>query len=317
MKSYLKIKARRNPRKDEILERLSNKLPTKWLAVIFILVALILLAGAGCSASRETEKVFRFAGIPDQDAARWAQRYATVSEYLSKELGVAVEAVPSADYSAVVTGFERGDIQMGWFGGLTGVQARLAVPGSEAIAQRPRDANFHSVFVVQADLPVEKLEDLSGLTFTFGSESSTSGHLMPRYFMLEAGIAPDEDLNGLPGYSGSHDKTWKLVESGAYQAGVLNEAVWETALNDGKVDLSKVSSFYLTPPYYDYNWTIRGDIDEIFGKGFKDRVKAVLLAIGPDEQDILDLFHTDSFIDTENDNYDAILSIARQVGIIQ
>ncbi len=284
-----------------------------------ILVALTLLvslglAGAGCV---KDEKVFRFSGIPDQDAARWAQRYGTVAEYLSQELGVTVEGVPSVDYAAVVIGFENGGIHMGWFGGLTGVQARLAAPGAEAIAQRPRDANFHSVFIVQADLPVEGLADLKGLTFTFGSESSTSGHLMPRHFLLEAGVDPDKDFNGLPSYSGSHDKTWKLVESGAYQAGALNEAVLETAVNEGNVDLSKVRVFYVTPPYYDYNWTVRGDIDETFGEGFKDRVTAALLAIGPDQQDILDLFNTDSFIETNNENYDAILSVAQQVGIIQ
>lgn len=284
--------------------------------VWFIMLSLVLVAGIGLGCAKE-EKVFRFSGIPDQDAARWALRYGTVAEYLSQELGVAVKGVPSADYAAVVVGFEQGEIHMGWFGGLTGVQARLAAPGAEAIAQRPRDTNFHSVFIVQAGLPVEGLSDLKGLSFTFGSESSTSGHLMPRHFLLEAGVDPDKDFNGLPSYSGSHDKTWKLVESGAYQAGTLSEAVWETAVSEGKVDLSKVRVFYVTPPYYNYNWTIRGDLDETFGEGFRDRVVAALLAIGPDQQDILDLFHAERFIETSNENYDAILSVAQQVGIIK
>lgn len=285
--------------------------------VWFIMLSLVLVAGIGLGCGPKEGKVFRFSGIPDQNAARWAQRYGTVADYLSQQLGVPVKGVPSADYAAVVVGFEQGDLHMAWFGGLTGVQARLAVPGAEAIAQRPRDENFHSVFVVRADLPVEGLADLKGLTFTFGSESSTSGHLMPRHYLLEAGVDPDKDFNGLPSYSGSHDKTWKMVESGAYQAGALNEAVWETAASEGKVDLSKVRVFYVTPPYYDYNWTIRGDIDETFGEGFKERVKAALLAIGPDEQDILDLFSAERFIETSNDNYDAILSVAQQVGIIR
>lgn len=287
------------------------------MTIALALLAALISAGAGCAGSQENEKVFRFSGIPDQDVAQWARRYTTVSDYLSKELGVRVEGVPTMDYAAVVTGFERGDIQMAWFGGLTGVQARLAVPDSEAIAQRPRDADFHSVFIIQAGLPVEELADLKELAFAFGSESSTSGHLMPRYFLLEAGIDPDKDFNGLPNYSGSHDRTWKMVESGAYQAGALNEAVWERAVEEGRVDLSKVREFYRTPPYYDYNWTIRGDVDRVFGDGFKDKVKAALLAIGPAEQEILDLFNADRFIETRNENYDAIESVARQVGIIQ
>lgn len=287
------------------------------MTIALALLAALISAGAGCAGSQENEKVFRFSGIPDQDVAQWARRYTTVSDYLSKELGVRVEGVPTMDYAAVVIGFERGDIQMAWFGGLTGVQARLAVPDSEAIAQRPRDADFHSVFIIQAGLPVEELADLKELTFAFGSESSTSGHLMPRYFLLEAGIDPDKDFNSLPNYSGSHDRTWKMVESGAYQAGALNEAVWERAVEEGRVDLSKVREFYRTPPYYDYNWTIRGDVDRVFGDGFKDKVKAALLAIGPGEQEILDLFNADRFIETRNENYDAIESVARQVGIIR
>ena len=182
---------------------------------------------------------------------------------------------------------------------------------------RPVDEQFHSVFIVQANLAAENLTDLKGLTFTFGSESSTSGHLMPRYYLMQAGINPDKDFNGLPGYSGSHDKTWQLVQSGAYQAGVLSQTVWERAVADKQVDPTKVRAIYTTPAYFDYNWMIRGDVDQTFGAGFTDKVKAALLAIGPANQDILDLFQTDKFIPTTNSNYDAIESVAKQIGIIQ
>ncbi|MFQ5873756.1 MAG: putative selenate ABC transporter substrate-binding protein, partial [Dehalococcoidia bacterium] len=236
---------------------------------------------------------------------------------ISDKLGVEVRYIPSVDYAAVVTAFKRGDIQLGWFGGLTGVQARLAVPDSEAIAQRLRDAEFHSKFIVQAGLPVNTLEDLKGLTFTFGSESSTSGHLMPRHFLQQAEIDPERDFPGGPNYSGSHDKTWKLVESGAFQAGALNEAVWERAVNEGKVDLSKVRVFYTTPAYFDYNWTIRGDVDEEFGEGFKDKVRETLLSMNSEDAEILELFSTDRFIGTTNDNYRSILGVAQQLDIVR
>jgi phosphonate transport system substrate-binding protein len=206
---------------------------------------------------------------------------------------------------------------MAWFGGLTGVQARLAVPGSLAIAQRPRDAAFHSKFIVRSGLEVDSLEDLKGLTFTFGSESSTSGHLMPRHFMIEAGVDPDEDLDGPPNFSGSHDKTWKLVESGAFQAGALNEAVWEAALEAGKVDTEKVTEFYTTPAYFDYNWTIRGDADARFGSGFTDRVRRALLTLGDGQPEILELFSTESFVQTDNRNYEAIRDVAESLGILR
>src|ERR671919_1584624 len=198
-----------------------------------------------------TAPVLKVSGIPDQDAARLARRFQLFADYLSKELNVEVEYVPSVNYSAVVTAFTQGDLQLAFFWGLTGVQARLQNPGAQAIAQREHDAKFHSKFIVQSDLPINSLEDLKthakDLTLTFGSESSTSGHLMPRHFLTEAGIDPDTDFKSLPNFSGSHDLTWQLVESGSFNVGVLNKDVWDRAVQEGKVDTSKVRVFYTTP----------------------------------------------------------------------
>ncbi len=256
-----------------------------------------------------------FSGIPDQDASRWARRYQVLADHLESELGIEVEGVPAADYAAVVLAFRHGNIQLGWFGGLTGVQARLMVPGADAVAQRPQDERFHSVFVVDADVAATSLADLAGLTFSFGSESSTSGHLMPRHFLLQVGIDPDTDFSGLPNYSGSHDTTWKLVESGAYQAGALNEAVWDRAVSEGAADQSKVRELMRTPAYFDYNWTVRPDLDEEFGEGFTQALVDTILHI--EDEEILGLFTTDRFIGTTNENYHAILRVARRIGIVE
>ena len=285
------------------------------------LAAVLIIATIGVSAcgnnDSDSKETLFIAGIPDQKASTLARRYDILTKYLSESLGVDVEFVPTVDYAATVIGFTQDNIQMAWFGGLTGVQARIAVPDSISIAQRPRDAEFHSIFIVRADLDVATLEDLGGLTFTFGSESSTSGHLMPRYFLREAGIESETDFNGEPNFSGSHDKTWKLVEAGAFQAGALNEAVWEAAVDEGKVDLTKVRELETTPPYFDYNWTIRGDVEGRFGAGFIDKVKDALLAIDHNEQEILDMFSTDGFVETENANYDAIRAVAKSLGIVR
>lgn len=270
----------------------------------------------GAGSEQQEEKIFKIGAIPDQDVSDLNRRFEELSNYISEQTGLTVEYVPSQDYAALVTAFNRGEVHLGWFGGLTGVQARNAVPGSEAIAQRPSDEEFHSVFIAQTGLDIQDLKDLKGHSFTFGSESSTSGHLMPRHFLMEAGINPEEDFDGKPNYSGSHDKTWKLVESGAFQTGALNENVWKSAVEEKKVDLAKVDVFYTTPAYYDYNWTIN-EVDSIFGEGTKDKVQEALLSMGEEQKSILELFHTDSFIETNNDNYKAIEDVAKQLGIIK
>ncbi len=267
----------------------------------------------------EQSPVFTIAGIPDQNSTELARRYKEFTNYLSQTLQQEVKYVPTVNYSATVTGFRQGEIHMAWFGGLTGVMARMDAPNALAIAQRPADEKFHSVFIINQNVSVDKgdLSKLKGTTFTFGDELSTSGHLMPRHFLLEAGLDPDEDFASQPSYSGSHDKTWKLVESGAFDGGVLNENVWRSAVNLGKVDVSKVQVFYKTPAYHDYNWTIRGDLDETFGLGFTQNVRNALMDLDNNNSEILKMFSTDSFVATKNSNYDVIESIAVSVGIIE
>jgi phosphonate transport system substrate-binding protein len=297
----------------------------KWFSMIAIALLLLSLTACGQKnekadkSSNETKKeeVFKIGAIPDQNATELKNGMDAVAKYLSDETGMKVEFVPSVDYAALVTAFQRGEINLAWFGGLTSVQAMSVAPGSEAIAQRPRDAEFHSIFITQKNANITKLADLKGQSFTFGSESSTSGHLMPRYFLMEAGINPNQDFDGKPNFSGSHDTTYKLVESGAFKAGALNEAVWEEAVKSKKVDVNKVKAFYTTPAFFDYNWTINSNVDDVFGKGTKNKVKNALLGITTEQKEITDFFQTDKFVETKNANYDKIEKVAKELNIIK
>lgn len=301
----------------------------KWLIAFLAIILTFSLAACGQTdkkenssetkktATKSNNEVFKIGAIPDQNAADLSKGMNAVAKYISEKTGMKVEFVPSVDYAALVTAFQRGEIHLAWFGGLTSVQAGSLVPGAESIVQRPRDAEFHSVFITQKELNITKLEDLKGQSFTFGSESSTSGHLMPRYYLMEAGINPNEDFNGLPNFSGSHDTTYKLVESGAFKAGVLNEAVWQAAVKDGKVDTNKVKVFYTTPSYYDYNWMINSNVEDVFGKGTKKKVKDALLSITTEQVEITNFFQTDKFIETKNQNYKKIEKVAKELKIIK
>lgn len=269
--------------------------------------------------------VFRVGAIPDQDPERLQRLYGEVSAYLEERLGVPVEYDPVTDYAAAVSAFRVGDLDMVWFGGLTGVQARLQVPGARALAQRAIDAEFHSVFLANTSTDLESVDSLGGLrrlrghTFTFGSQISTSGRLMPQHFLDRAGVEMD-DFEGEPGFSGSHDGTIKLVESGTYDAGVANEQVWRSRVDSGRVDTTRVRVFWRTPPYHDYHWVVRPDVDRKFGDGFTDRVERALLELNPEEpaqREILDLFGARRFIATADSNYDRIEAVARKIGKIR
>lgn len=284
------------------------------VAPAVLLAVTVLLAGCGPSTQ---DRTLVLGGIPDQDFALLEERFGGVADALSEHLGIPVRYAPSTDYATLVTAFEHGDVQLAWFGGLTGVQARRAVPGAHAVVHRPRDAEFRSAFIVGADSDARTLRDLAGGSFTFGSESSTSGHLMPRHFLVAAGVEPERDFTAV-NHSGSHDATWQLVEAGVWDAGVLNVAVWERAVREGRVDPARVRVLEVTEPYLDYHWVVHPELDRRFGDGTTGRVVDGLLSLHerPGGPELLGLFETDRFVRTEDANYGAIEEVAASLGLL-
>ena len=275
-------------------------------------------AALGAAPAVAQTRTFVFTAIPDQDETRLVERFTKVAEYLGGKLGVPVRYLPVKSYPAAVTAFTNDQVQLAWFGGFTGVQARRAVPGSEAIAQGAEDVAFKSYVIANARTGLEPGQEfpkgLVGRSFTFGARASTSGRLMPEFFFRQnTGKSPDE-LFSRVGFSGDHSRTVQLVQSGAYEAGVLDYSVWETERRAGKVDDAQVKVIWETPTYPDYNWTVRGDVDAAFGGGFKDRLTAAILAI--DDPAVLASFARSKFIPAENGDYAPIEEVAKTSGLI-
>ncbi|WP_163558785.1 putative selenate ABC transporter substrate-binding protein [Halomonas sp. NO4] len=277
-------------------------------------VAFALVAPA---AAAET---FRFTAIPDEDQSRLIERFSLVADYLEARLGVEVEYVPVKSYGAAVTAFRNDQVQLAWFGGLSGVQARRLVPGSVALAQGSEDDAFKSYFIAHDSTGLERTDELpdavEGMTFTFGSRTSTSGRLMPEHFFRQRfDDADPEAFFSRVGYSGDHSRTIALVEAGTYDLGAVNYTVWDAAVEDGRVDTDKVSVIWETPPYPDYNWTLRGDADERFGEGFTEQVQAAFLEM--DDPELLATFPREAFIPADNAMYVPIERVAEDLGLLR
>jgi phosphonate transport system substrate-binding protein len=281
-----------------------------------LLAALLILIGLN---SPVFAKPFTFTAIPDQDETKLRTRFDKVAAYLQDKLGVDVQYVPVKSYAAAVTAFRNNEVQLAWFGGLSGVRARLLVPGSEAIAQGYEDQSFVTYFIAHSSTGLEASEDfpagIKGKTFTFGSKGSTSGRLMPEYYIRDHFKESPDDVFSRVGFSGDHSRTIALVQSGSYEVGAVNFAVWDSEKEAGKIDESKASVIWETPPYPDYQWTIRGDVDDVWGDGFKDRVKDVLLGIT--DPDILASFPRKSFIPAKNSDYQPILETGKNIGLLE
>jgi phosphonate transport system substrate-binding protein len=274
------------------------------------------LTGCGRSAAPSPGPL-HVGAIPDQDPEVLQRLYGTVADSISAALDLEVTYTPVTDYAAAVSLFRTGDLDLVWFGGLTGVQARLQTPGAEPVAQRDIDEAFTSVFVVNADTglaPSGDLAALAPLRFTYGSETSTSGRLMPAYFLREAGVDP-QGFPGGPGFSGSHDATLALVASGSYQAGVLNSQVWRSRSAEGTVDPAVVR-YAETPPFHDYHWLLGPQAAARTGvPDLRDRLLDFFTGLPPGDP-VLDLFGAGAFVPARASDHARIEEIGRDLGLV-
>ena len=277
-----------------------------------------LLAGfaAFFTLTAQAEATLKVSAIPDENPTELQRKFAPLGKYLESKIGMKVEFTPVSDYAATVEGLAAKKIDMVWYGGFTFVQAyiktnKTAIP----IVQREEDEKFRSVFITQAGSSINSLKDLKDKTFTFGAPSSTSGHLMPRSFLLKEGLDPDKTFKRLA-FSGAHDATALQVAGGKVDAGALNISVYEKMVAEKKIDGKQVRVFYTTPPYYDYNWTVRGDLDPALIKKITDAFLA-LDAKHPADAEILQLQRATRYIPTKAANYKGIEEAAQSAGLLK
>ncbi len=276
----------------------------------------LIAAAATLTVAAHAQPVLRVTAIPDEAPTELARKFAPLGAYLEAKLGVKVEWTPVTDYAAAVEALVNKKVDLAWFGGFTFVQASVRSEGKVIpLVQREEDERFRSVFITDANSGINKLEDLKGKTLSFGSASSTSGHLMPRSFLLAAKINPDLDFKRIS-FSGAHDATIAAVASGKVDAGALNISVWDKFVADKKVDPAVVKVFYTTPPYYDYNWTVHADMPV----ELRNKLQQAFLALDastPQGKEILGLQRATRFIPTKAENYNGIRAAAENAGLLK
>jgi len=276
----------------------------------------VLLSGVlACAGLASAQNVLKVSAIPDEAPTELQRKFTPLGKYLESQIGMKVEFTPVTDYAATVEGLAAKKLDMVWYGGFTFVQAymrtnKTAIP----LVQRAEDEAFRSVFITKVGSGINTLADLKGKNFVFGSVSSTSGHLMPRYFLLQNGVNPDKDMR--IAFSGAHDATVFQVAGGKVDAGALNILVWTKMVEEKKVDTSQLKVFYTTPPYYDYNWTVRGDLDA----ALVSKLREAFLALNPnnpEQREILALQRASKYVPTRSENYKGIEDAARSAGLLK
>jgi phosphonate transport system substrate-binding protein len=271
--------------------------------------------GLALSGLAQAQQVFRVTTIPEEVATEQVRKFTPIANYLERKLGMKVEFTPVSDYPAAVEALVNKKVDLVWFGGFTHVQAQIRSGGKIVpIAQREEDTKFQSVFIAKTDSGIKTLADMKGKQVSFGSQSSTSGHLMPRSNLLNAGINPERDFRRIA-YSGAHDATIASVVSGKVDAAALDITVWRKFVNDGKVNTKEVDVFFTTPPFFNYNWSVHADMPA----ALRERVKQALLDLDPatpEGKEILQLNRATRYVPTSPENYKGLEAAGRSAGLI-
>jgi len=280
------------------------------------LIALLIACAAPGVSGADVPEVLRVSAIPDENPTELQRIYTPFAQYLGHELRMKVQFTPVVDYAATVEGLAAKKLDLVWYGGFTSVQAVRRTNGTaKRLVLREEDAEFKSVFVAKPGFGIKSLADLKGKTFAFGSVGSTSGHLMPRSFLLQAKVSPEKDMKHVA-YSGAHDATALWVESGRVEAGALNFLVWDKLVQQKKVALARVNVFYTTPPYVDYVWTARGELD----RGLQEKIVSAFLKLdyaNPEHRKLLDLHRTKKYIRANDADWKGIEEAAIAAGLLR
>jgi phosphonate transport system substrate-binding protein len=276
-----------------------------------------LLAGAllAWGSAAQAQQVLRVTTIPEEAATEQVRKFTPLAQYLEKQLGMKVEFTPVSDYPAAVEALVNKKVDLVWFGGFTHVQAQLRSGGKIIpIAQREEDTQFRSVFIAKTDSGIKTLADMKGKQVSFGSASSTSGHLMPRSNLLTAGINPEKDFRRIA-YSGAHDATIASVVSGKVDAAALDITVWRKFVAENRVDTKAVDVFFTTPPFFNYNWSVHADMPA----DLRQRITKALLDLSPatpEGAEILRLNRATRYIPTQAENYKGLEAAGRSAGLL-
>ena len=292
------------------------KKPQSLSAFRLAVQCLVTATAVGFGTPAFAQETFKVTTIPEEAATEQTRKFGPIARYLERQLGRKVEFTPVTDYPAAVEALVNKQVDLVWFGGFTHVQAQIRSGGKVIpIAQREEDAQFRSVFIAKTDSGIKTLADLKGKQVSFGSQSSTSGHLMPRNFLLEAGLNPERDFKRVA-YSGAHDATIASVVSGRVDAAGLDITVWRKFVKEEKVDTAKVNVFYTTPPYYNYNWSVHADMPV----DLRERLTKALLSLSPataEGKEILELNRATKYIATKAENYKGLEQAGRSAGLIK
>jgi phosphonate transport system substrate-binding protein len=277
------------------------------------LAAAVSVAVLGATGAAQTRPKLRVSMIPTTDPGKMLRDGHALASYLEQETGATVDMTIPTNYAAVVEAMISDQVDIAHFGGFTFVQAS-ARAGAVPLVQREQDRAFHSLFITQPSSSIKSLADLNGHTFAFGDVNSTSGHLMPEYFMRQSKVDPAVIQKAL--YTGGHDATALAVANGKVDAGAMDENVYANMIKSGKITDQQVKVFWTTPPFLDYIWAARKGLDSKLSDAFSNALLK-LDAGNAAHKPMLDFLSASKYVRAKDSDYGPLRQAAKDAGLMK
>jgi phosphonate transport system substrate-binding protein len=278
-----------------------------------VLVFTVAMNCCGGMLLSQTAQRLRISMIPATDPGKMLRDAQPFTDYLEKKTGAKITMTIPVNYAAVVEAMANDQVDIAHFGGFTFVQIS-ARAGALPLVQREQDQKFHSLFITQPGSGINSLKDLAGHTFAFGDVNSTSGHLMPEYYIRGAKVDPRVIEKAL--YTGGHDATALAVANKKVDAGALDENVFQTMMKTAKITDQQVKVFWTTPAFFDYVWAARKGLDaktaETFAKALLD-----LDPKNPEHKKILDFLNAAKYVRANDSDYARLRQAAKDAGLMK
>ena len=271
----------------------------KKLLAIFGLVTLTLLGNAAHAAPDPDPATLKVALLPDENASTVIKNNQPLKALLEKELGKKIELVVTTDYSSMIEAMRHGRLDLAYFGPLSYVLAKQKsdIEAFAAIKQKGT-TTYQSVLIANAAAGINKIGDIANKNVAYGDKASTSSHLIPKSLLAESGLNAGQNYR--EHFVGAHDAVAMAVQNGHAQAGGLSKPIFESLVQRGMVDGSKVKVLAESKPFPQYPWTLRSNLKP----ELKEKIRAVFLNIN--DPAVLKSFKADGFGAISDKDYDVV-----------
>jgi phosphonate transport system substrate-binding protein len=248
--------------------------------IAVVLIALI-LGSAALSYAAEDLKEITIGVIPTESSASAMKGFEPFRADMEKSLGIPVKLFIAPDYAGVIEAMRFNKVQIAWFGNKSAIEAVNRASGEVFVQTVDVNGNpgYWSLIVVHKDSPYQNMDEIirdgKNLTFGNGDPNSTSGYLIPTYYIWgQRGIDPAKHFKLMR--NANHETNLMAVANKQVDFATNNTENWDKFSQAHPEQIKNVRAIWKSPLIPSDPMVWRKDLP----KEWKSKIKGFFLAYG-------------------------------------